>query len=264
MNGDAPLIYLENADVYRDGQAVLHQLNWVLPYGRHSFILGANGSGKTTLVRLLLGHLYPRLPGKAVVLGYRFGHDDLSAMRRQIGLVSPIFSELAQAESSVLELVLSGFDGTFGLFRVVGDAEKRRAREIMACFSIGHLADRQYCRLSSGEQIRVLICRALIGRPRLLILDEPSVYLDPAGREQLLETLSRLMRESPELTILFVTQRIEDILPEFSAGLLLADGRILFAGSRHELLTPEKLSRTFKVKLQLVSGRNRRRWSFVE
>ena len=131
----------------------------------------------------------------------------------------------------------------------------------MTKLNILHLADRNLKTLSSGEQMRVLICRALVMRPQLLILDEPCVFLDPAGREELLKTVTTLAQELSDITILFITQRISDLLPMFTNGLLLSDGRIFAKGSAKDLLTEEKLSELFKVDLQLVEGKNGRKWS---
>lgn len=259
MSGN--IIEIENASVYRDGKEVLHDFSWSIARGQHSFILGPNGAGKSTLVKLLIGHLYPAFGGKIKVLGRVFGKDNICEMRRYIALASPVLLDFQLGSFTVKELVFSGFDSTIGVFREITPQEEKRAANVMEKLGVSAFADRNFQTLSSGEQMRVLICRALVMEPELLILDEPCVFLDPAGREELLKTVNSLAQTSPGITILFITQRISDLLPMFSSGLLLSEGRIFARGNAEQLLTEEKLSRLFKIDLQLIDGKNGRKWS---
>ena len=118
--------------------------------------------------------------------------------------------------------------------------------------------------MSSGEQVKVLIARALMTSPELMILDEPSVYLDIAGREFLLNTIDELAAAHPELTIIFITQRIEDILPAFNRGMILRQGDIISYGSRDEVLTEQNLRRAFDLDIRLIHARNGRLWTVIE
>ena len=118
--------------------------------------------------------------------------------------------------------------------------------------------------MSSGEQVKVLIARAMMNNPELLILDEPSVYLDIAGREFLLETIANLAKTRPELTMVFITQRIEDILPVFERGMILKAGRIEALGTREEVLTEENLKQAFGLNIRLIRSNNGRFWTVIE
>ena len=207
------IIEIDNAFVYRDGKEILHNFSWSIAKGQQSFILGPNGAGKSTLVKLLIGHLYPAFGGKIQVLGREFGKDNISEMRRYIALASPFLMDFQLGSFSVTDLVYSGFDSALGVFREISVQEKNIAESVMKKMGILHLADRSFQTLSSGEQMRVLICRALVMRPELLILDEPCVFLDPAGREELLKTVESLAKSDTDITILFITQRISDITP---------------------------------------------------
>ena len=258
---NSPVVQAENICVYLNGTEVLHGLNFEIAKSQHTFILGPNGAGKTTLVKLLLGHLYPAIGGKLEVLGRRFGKDDIRELRRHIAVASPLLNGFASDTMTGLELVLSGLDSALGIFRKYSAGEKEKALSQLEKFNCAQLADRRFCEMSSGEQIRILICRALVVSPELLILDEPSVFLDPAGREKLLSELNGLPDAVPGLTMLFITQRTEDILPCFKNGLLLSQGRIYDSGAAENLLTEEKLSRVFNINIKLVSGANGRLWS---
>ena len=126
-----------------------------------------------------------------------------------------------------------------------------------------HLMDRPVVAMSSGEQVKVLIARALMTNPELMILDEPSVYLDLAGREFLLKTIEELAATRPDLTMIFITQRIEDILPVFDCGMILKSGEIVARGSRDEVLTEENLKNAFDLDIQLIRTDKGRLWTVI-
>ena len=255
------VVKARNVCVYQSGTEILHNLDFEINKSDHTFILGPNGAGKTTLVKLLLGHLHPAFGGTFEVLGRTFGKSDIRELRRHIAVASPLLTEFYTPEQTGLELVLSGIDSAMGIFRKYTADEKKSALEQLEKFNCTHLADRNFSEMSSGEQIRVLITRALVSKPDLLILDEPSVFLDPAGREKLLSELDLLPQKYPDITMLFITQRTEDILPCFKHGILLSQGRIYDSGASEKLLTAEKLSTIFQIKMQLVAGANNRIWS---
>ncbi|MBR5329939.1 MAG: ATP-binding cassette domain-containing protein, partial [Akkermansia sp.] len=153
---------------------------------------------------------------------------------------------------------------TIGLYRDPTPAEEAQAAGLMRKLRAEHLMERTVATMSSGEQVKVLIARALMTNPELMILDEPSVYLDIAGREFLLHTIAELASTHPELTIIFITQRIEDILPEFDRGMILRQGEIQAYGSRDEVLTEQNLKAAFNLDIRLIRARNGRLWSVIE
>jgi len=185
-------------------------------------------------------------------------------MRRRVAWLSPLIASFHVGRLSGLELVLSGLDGSIGLFREAEASETASALRLMERFSCATLAERRLDSMSSGEQLRILICRALLPRPELLILDEPGVYLDLRGRELLLQELSRIAGEMPELTMLHITQRTEDILPLFSRGMLLAGGRMLAEGPREAVLSEANLRTLYGLPLKLRLDRSGRYWSYLE
>ncbi|MBR4108303.1 MAG: ATP-binding cassette domain-containing protein [Akkermansia sp.] len=258
-------VHVESATVYLSGREILHHINWQVKRGERCFILGANGAGKTTLVRMLMGYAWPVFGATVEVLGKRFGTVNLQELRKRIAWVSPLMHQwLGDRSWTGREMVLSGPDATIGLFREPTAEEETRAAALLASLRAEHLAERPVQTMSSGEQVKVLIARALMTNPELMILDEPSVYLDIAGREFLLQTIAELARRQPELTIIFITQRIEDILPEFSCGMILRQGCIEAYGRREEVLTEENLRRAFDLDIRLIKARNGRLWTVIE
>ena len=194
-------IHVEGAHVYLSGREILKGIDWQVEEGERCFILGANGAGKTTLVRMLMGYAWPVFGATVEVLGHRFGSVNLQELRKRIAWVSPLMHQwLGERAWTGREMVLSGPDATIGLFRQPTEEEEQRARELMDSLSASHLMERPVATMSSGEQVKVLIARALMTHPRLMILDEPSVYLDIAGREFLLRTIDELAAARPELT----------------------------------------------------------------
>ncbi len=259
------VINVENATVYLTGREILHNISWQVKKGERCFILGANGAGKTTLVRMLMGYAWPLFGAKVEVLGRRFGSVNLQELRKHIAWVSPLMHQwLGDRDWTGREMVLSGPDATIGLYRDPTPEEEARAAGLMHSLRADHLMDRTVATMSSGEQVKVLIARALMTNPELMILDEPSVYLDIAGREFLLNTIAELANSHPELTIIFITQRIEDILPEFSRGMILRQGQIQAHGSREEVLTEQNLKDAFDLDIRLIRARNGRLWSVIE
>ncbi|MDD3885995.1 MAG: ATP-binding cassette domain-containing protein [Victivallaceae bacterium] len=257
-------IDIEHADVFLGGREIIHDMNWQVPSGGRSFILGANGAGKTTLVKMLMGYAWPKFGAKVSVLGNRFGETNLVELRKKIAWVSPCMNQFTNTESTGLDMVLSGFDGTLALTRKPTDEEIDTAKALMQRFRCGHLTDQEIFTMSSGEQVKIMIARALLTKPELVILDEPSVYLDMAGREFLLAEIKHIADSLPETTIIFITQRIEDILPVFDHGMILANGRIESAGKREDIIDETILSRAFGLPIKLTKNHAGRYWAMLE
>lgn len=258
-------IDIQNAKVIYGTKTVLKNISWSVRKGERYFILGANGAGKTTLVKMLLGYLWPRYGARIQVLGEEYGRVNLAELRKRIAWVSPFVHQMTQNPNlTVCELVLSGRNSTLGCFHEITPEEEALAKSTLAKLNAEALLHERVQVLSSGEQVKVLIARALTTEPELMILDEPTVYLDVPGREFLLRTIGRLARENPELTLVFITQRIEDILPLFTHGMILKDGEILVDGPREETLTEENLKRAFGMELKLLRTESGRFWTVIE
>ena len=247
------VIDIQNASVIFEKREILRDISWRVEAGARYFILGANGAGKTTLVRMLLGYLWPRYGAKISVLGETYGNVNLQELRKRIAWVSPFVHQWTQnPKLTGEELVVSGLDSSIGMFRDITSEEHARAQALLELLHAGYLMTLKVRTMSSGEQVKVLIARALISNPELMILDEPNVFLDIRGREFLLGTIRDLAESRPDLTILFITQRTEDILPIFTHGMILKQGQILADGLREDVLTEENLCRAYDMNLRLI------------
>lgn len=249
------MIRVKDLLVYRNGKTILQDVSWEVQNGEHWAILGLNGSGKTTLLKVINGYLWPN-EGSVQVLGETFGKTDIREVRKSIGWVSAAMIEEFNRRDPAIEVVLSGKYGAIRLFEKVDDEEIAEGVQMMERFGVVHLANTAFEYLSQGERQRVQIARAMMAKPKLLILDEPCTGLDLIEREHLLKTISEVA-EQGDVAILYVTHHVEEILPCFTHALLMRDGKIFAQGESGQLLNEETLSSFFNhdLAVQLENGR---------
>lgn len=247
---------MEQLHIVRDGTMILDDVNWRVERGQHWVILGANGSGKTSLLSALTGYLMPTA-GIVSLLGNIYGESDWRELRKQVGLVSSTIRQMMAGAEPALETVASGKYAMIDFWGRLSRIDKSKALQLLRQVECEYLADRPWQVLSQGERQRVLIGRALMAKPRVLILDEPCAGLDPAAREHFLQFIQRLGAQKNSPTLVLVTHHVEEIMPAFSNLLLLREGQVLAAGKIMDVLNSRNLSKTFaaRTKLQKIGGR---------
>ncbi|MEV5007695.1 ABC transporter ATP-binding protein [Streptomyces sp. NPDC093064] len=239
------VVALREVDVRRftTGQVILDGVDWTVRAGQHWALLGANGAGKTTLLRLLGALMHPTT-GSVEVLGELLGRVDVRELRARIGHVTT--AQRVPGELDAHTVVLTGHTGTVQpLWRMYDEEVRQRAHELLAELEIKDLADRPYGVCSGGQRARVLIARALMAEPALLLLDEPFNALDLPSREDLVEAMHRLAQGRPRLATVTVTHHLEELSPAVSHALLLREGRILSQGPVEDVLTGPWLTACF-------------------
>ena len=236
--------------IVRDGTVILDAVNWRVRRGEHWVMLGANGSGKTSLLSALSGYLMPT-SGEISLLGETYGDSDWRELRKKIGLVSSSVRQMMADDEPALATVASGKYAMIDFWGRVTRAEQAQALKLLRQVECEYLAARPWRVLSQGERQRVLIGRALMAKPRVLILDEPCAGLDPAAREHFLQFLQRLGARKNAPTLVLVTHHVEEIMPVFSHLLILKNGRVLAAGKMAGLLNSKNLSNAFGARMQL-------------
>ncbi len=251
------ILRVDDLTVRRGRQTILDGIDWRLVRGEHWVILGANGSGKTSLLSALTGYLTPSA-GRVEVLDAVYGHADWRDLRRRVGLVSSSIRQMMPEEDPALAVVLGGRDAIIGAWRKSSPREIAKARAALRETECAHLADRPWAVLSQGERQRVLIARALVAKPAVLLLDEPCAGLDPVAREKFLQFVERLAgARKSGVTLVLITHHVEEITPSFSHALVLKEGRVLAAGTKKNSLTSAVLGEAFGAALTLrcVGGR---------
>ncbi len=251
-------VYWKNGNRY-----ILKKINWTVKQGEHWAILGLNGSGKTSLLNLINGYIWPS-KGTVSVLGKNFGEYDIRELRKSIGMVSSYLQEKFYTTETAEEIILSGKFATIGLYNRISFKDHKNIKKILESLDSLSVLKKPYCILSQGEKQKVLIARALINAPEILIFDEPLSGLDIFGREYLLSYIEHLARKDKSPTIIYVTHRIEEILPVFTHVLLLKKGEIYLQGEKKDILTNENLSGFFETPVRINLNRNRFILTFVD
>ncbi|EAF1498120.1 ABC transporter ATP-binding protein [Listeria monocytogenes] len=241
----------ENVYLKRDNKTILSDINWVVNEKENWAILGLNGSGKTTLLQLLNGYLWPS-SGRLQVLGHIFGQTSLPELRKSIGWVSNALDHQLKDYELSEQIVLSGKFASIGIYAKVTADELALAKKwLIDCGGIS-LIGKPYKILSQGERQIVLIARALMASPKLLILDEPCNGLDLFAKERLLERIKKIAELPESPTMLFVTHHTEEILSCFDNIILLRDGEITHHGKTENLLTEEVLQDFYQKPVELI------------
>jgi ABC-type molybdenum transport system, ATPase component/photorepair protein PhrA len=256
------LFSIKDLSIRRGDVRVLDHINWTMRRGEHWVILGANGSGKTSLLKALTGYM-PPTDGSIVLLGEEFGESDWRELRRHVGVVSASISHLCHDEDEAEEIVAGGKHAMIGYWGRIAPAEQRRARRLLRLLGVSYAAGRRWEVLSQGERQRVLIARALMADPAILILDEPCSGLDPVAREHFLSDLRRLAAQAKAPGLVLVTHHIEEILPEFTHLLALENGKTHYAGPLAHGLTSRTLSAIFHAPLTVRRQGDRYRLSGI-
>ena len=242
--------------VARGRTEILRGVDWRVRRGEHWAILGPNGCGKTSLLRAVTGYLSPS-DGTVALLGQAYGEADWRDLRLKVGIVTSALQASIPAAETALETVVSGRYAQLDLWARPTPSDKARARRLLRFVGAAPLARREWAHLSQGERQRILIARALMARPRLLILDEPCAGLDPVAREEFLWFVEGLASRRGGPSIVLVTHHADEIMPAFTHALLLRDGRVFDSGPTARVVTARGLSGAFGARIAVRKTRGR-------
>ena len=243
---------MRHVNVARGDNVVLHDISLRIQNGEHVAILGPNGCGKSTLIKTITCQCYPIVAPETELTLLGRKRWDVSQLRSHLGVVS---AELPGERTPVtpgLDAVIAGFFSASTLWPNlhVTPEMRERAHAALCLMQAEHLAAKLVGQMSAGEQRRIMIARALVHQPQMLLLDEPSNALDLAAQRELRAALRRVAQQG--VGILMVTHHLADILPEIDRVIMMRAGRIFADGSKSELLTAAKLRDLFGVDVTLI------------
>lgn len=242
------MIHLSGIHFIRGERHILKDVNVHIQPGEHWVLLGRNGSGKTTLLEMMNGYEFPSR-GTVDVLGNRYGQCDVREVRKKIGYISQSLFEKLNLSDPVLEVVATGEYAYLRFYQEIPQEVKDRALVMLERVRIPHLAHQPLGSLSQGERKKVMLARSLMMKPSILIMDEPAAGLDLYERERFLTDVNDLSKQN--ITVVYVTHHIEEIIPLFTHVAIIEQGEIIAAGRKEEVLTPENIHRAFGIDITL-------------
>lgn len=253
-----PLIDIKNATIYRGRTCVFEDLTLRIDQCEPTAILGPNGSGKTTLLKVINRELYPVRRDDSFVRILGRENWNVWELRSHIGIVSHDLQASYRNTVSGLHVVLSGYLSSVGvhgsLARRISTDQTSAAKRVMQMLGIDSLMHTPLNKMSTGQQRRCLLARALVHDPDTLILDEPTAGLDLAASFDYLARIRRLVTAGKNIVL--VTHLLNEIPPDIDRVILLRKGKIVADGTKSDVLTEKNLSRTYDIELRLAKVDN--------
>lgn len=250
LNPDALIDFREVA-LRRGGRTLVGPVTWQVELDERWVIIGPNGAGKTSLVRMASAEEFPS-GGQAYIMGEKVGATDMRDLRAAIGISSSALVNRIPNDEIVKDLVVSAGYAVLGRWREEYDElDFSRADELLEMVGATHLKERTWGTLSEGEKKRVILARALMINPELLILDEPTAGMDLGGREDLVGYLGQLALDADAPAIVMITHHVEEIPYGFTHAMLLDEGEVVAQGLINSVLTSENLSKAFHQPIQV-------------
>jgi iron complex transport system ATP-binding protein len=246
------IIEIKNVVAYRGATRVFNELSLDIAQGCHTAILGPNGAGKSTLLKLLSREIYPVNRQDSYIRVFGQERWNVFDLRAHFGIVSHDLQQEYLGYIHGLSVILSGYYSSLDTwdYQQFSAADLARAAQVLEMLGVTALRDRTFGAMSTGEQRRFLLGRALINDPDTLLLDEPTSGLDLKACFQYLDLVRALMQAGK--TIILVTHHIHEIPPEISRVVLLKHGAVIADGAKAEVLTSGQLSQLFDTPIELV------------
>ncbi len=247
------LLDIRNLTVFRGRTRVFDRFSLQIEEGCSTAVLGPNGAGKSTLMKLVSGELHPVFSPDSHIRVFGRERWNVRELRSRLGVVSHDLQHDYLSCARGMNVVLSGFYSSIDTWRnqVFSETEYRKAEEVMESLGIRSLKNREFGSMSTGEQRRFLLARALVTDPGTLLFDEPTSGLDLKASFLYLEQLGALMRCGK--TVLLVTHHVHEIPPGIRRVVMLRNGLVFADGTPEETLTSSLLSALYDYPLHALS-----------
>ena len=262
MMSNTAIVNVKNLNYKSGNRYLLKNIDWQIQRGENWILFGLNGCGKTTLLSIIAGYK-GFLDGDVQVFGESYTEKNILQFRNKIAWISSSFFDRYYSSESVLNIVLSGLFGTFGLQNYITAEDVQKAKQLLKALRIEQYCNYPYNRLSKGERQNVLIARALMHDAELFILDEPCSGLDVNARDQMLRYI-RSLAKNPDITVIYVTHYAEEICEEFEHTILMRNGRIVKKGDTVELFSSESMSAFLEADVTCTWGNSRLHMQFAD
>ena len=251
------VLHYENVKFRRDGRAILKGVDWHVEEGENWALLGLNGAGKSTMLSMIPAYQIPTT-GLLRVFGHEFGKYAWPKIKARLGFVSSVLGQFQSTldKQVVEDVVISGAFNSIGIYQKVDSAVRERGIQLLSEFGLDYLEGHRFYTLSAGEQRRVLLARAIMANPDLLILDEPCSGLDLPAREQFLKTVESMARDERK-PFIYVSHQIEEIMPSITHVAIIKDGLIVYKGKKQDILTDDILTDVFGIDVSVVWEQDR-------
>jgi iron complex transport system ATP-binding protein len=248
------LIEIKNATVYRGQHCVFNNFSLTIPQQCNTAILGPNGAGKSTLLKLLFRELYPVYQDDSYVRILGQEQWNVWDLRAHLGIVSHDLQQQYLGTVLGRNVILSGLYSSVDtpFLHHANHEEQQKALQVMQTLGITELQNRMFGEMSTGEQRRFLLGRALINDPDTLVLDEPTSGLDLKACFHYLDTVRHLMQQGK--VVILVTHHIHEIPPEITRVILLKNGAVLADDEKSVMLTEKNLSQLFDTRIRLAQA----------
>ncbi len=251
------LIDFRGVEFSRGGARLVGPVDWQVELDERWVVIGPNGAGKTTLIRMASALEFPS-KGTAFVLGEQLGRTDMRDLRAAIGLTSSAIAQRVPDDEKVGDLVVSAGYAIVGRWREDYDEmDYAQAMDVLEQVGAMHLIDRRWGTLSDGEKKRVLIARAVMINPELLIMDEPAAGMDLGGREDLIAYLGELALDPDAPAMVMITHHLEEIPYGFTHAMLLDEGDVVAQGLIEDVLTSENVSKAYHQPIEVTRDEGR-------
>ncbi len=256
-------VVFENITFVREGNRILDGVSWTINKGEKWAFLGLNGSGKSTLLNMIPAYTFPTR-GNMRIFKETFGKYPWMNIRKKVGFVSSSLGQFSGRLNvqKTEEIILSGKNSTIGIYETMTEEDTKKADELIKEFKIDYLKGKVFENFSQGEQRKVLLARAFMNNPELIVLDEPCSGLDLKSREFFLNSLREVLK-GKETPIIYVTHDITEIIEEIThVAILGSDGKMLGAGEKKEILTNENISKLYELDIE-ITWKKERPWIII-